>query len=385
MENLELDFENIDLDQLKDYLIEYERKITHNCFDHLKIVKKLKNNKNGSDSFIHFRQCQVCGCQKLAYLKASDAFKLNDFEEIEDFNYEAEDLYCKNSLIYNKLNQELHSRTDSEDEKLHSWILNHNITLEKEKQELLISNLIEYKNKTSSNFIHIINKFLQKEYPIKEEEKAISNLFNQANYSHKEEILKKWFEKTFSKFFEFMPNHWGVCDFENSKVEIDYIIRLSDNLKSHILQHIPSFQDIGYFGVEVKYFDISGNSHKLPEAFAQCIDYSFSKFHIDNKEIRLPCIILLSNLSFDKEYQRYEENHDIHFRTSTFIHAQKNLARKFNIGEFKFETQFDSIKLKSWSISLLDQNYIRYSTNGTETKYTQNKNFSLQRKVGNRS
>lgn len=318
-------------------------------------------------------------------LKKIDALELNDYNEIDNFNNEIKDTYNKNVKIYKNLNTELHSRTTSEDQKIRLWLLNRKITLENEKNELLIAKLTEHKKNSSNNFIYTINKFIKQEYFIKEQNKQLKELFSQPNYPHKEAILKEWFETKFAKFFEFMPDFWGVCDFDDSKVEIDYIIRLSENAKKHILKHVPDFKDIGYFGVEVKYFDINENSHKFPEAFAQCIDYSFSKFHIKNEKIRLPCIVLLSNLSFDKEYQRYEENYDAQFRIANFIDAQRNLVRKFNIGEFRFETEPDGIKLKNWSIKFLDQNYIRYSINGTATKYSQSKNISLERKVGNRS
>lgn len=385
MLHLETDIEQLCLDELKEYCIQFEKKVTHDCFDHLKIVKKAKTNKNGSDSLIYFRQCQICGCQKLQLIKEINALELNDFHEIDYFNYEIESNYNKDITIYKNLYTELFSREASEDQKIRLWLLNRELILEKEKNELLLAKLIEYKKNSSHKFIYIINKFLKQEYFIKEQNEQLKELFSHPNYPHKEVILKEWFEKKFSKFFEFRVSSWGICDFDNSTIEIDYIIKLSESAKKHILQHVPDFKDIGYFGVEVKYFDITENSHKFPEAFAQCIDYSFSKFHIENESIYLPCIVLLSNLSFDKEYLRYEENYDAQFRIATFIDAQKKLARKFNIGEFRFETEPNSLKLKNWAIKFLDQNYIRYTINGVKTTYSQSKNLSLERKVGNRS
>lgn len=40
MESLETDLEQIDLNKLQEYCIQYEKKVVHDCFDHLKIVKK---------------------------------------------------------------------------------------------------------------------------------------------------------------------------------------------------------------------------------------------------------------------------------------------------------------------------------------------------------
>lgn len=383
MENYNLNFSYLNLCELKLQFDEYTNKVIHNCLDNLKIAKKPNTNVSAKKPFIYFNQCQICGCQKGGNISSEEVITFNNNEEITESNSEFAVIYMKNENIYKSLQKEIYTRSMTEDEQIHSWVIDNQLNEEKTKEKLYLSQLVEFKKDYKYNFLQIIHTFLKQEYPISEQNKAINDLFNQPNCSHKEDILKAWFEKTFSRFFDFQPNFWGICEISEAKVEIDYILKLSDKFKQYILQSIPNFKDIGYFGVEVKYLDINSSSHKISEAFAQCIDYSFSKFNIDNNYITLPCVILLSNLSFDKEYSRIEQNYDERFRTFTFIEAQKNLARKFNVGEFKFETETNNLKLKTWSIKFLDQNFIRYVYK--PSTITQSKNLSLGRKFGNRS
>lgn len=385
MKDTEFDFEHLNLDEIKDLIETSSKKVIHDCFKNLKIVKKNISNKNGKDSSIYFHQCQICGCQKHKNLKYLDAFELNNCEELPLFNDEVESFYTHNLKIYNELKRNLHLKTRTEDDELKEWIFEHERFLKKSKCDLLLTSLKEFKKNTDNDLttLNIINTFLKEEYPTLEEHKCISNLFNNPEYKNKEEILKDWFSQKFKKFFILLPNVWGKCEYSNSKVEIDYVARLTPEAKQYILKNIPNFIDVDYFGIEVKFFDVNSNSHKLSEAYAQCIDYSFSKFTINNQNIKLPFIILLSNLSFDKEHHRYQQNYHTTYRFINFLDGQKKLARKFNIGEFKFETEKNDFKLKNWAIKFLDQNYLRYTY--SDKKIMQSQNLSIDRKCGNRS
>jgi hypothetical protein len=381
------DLSDLTLDELTNHYETLKAQVAaHSCkHSTLKIVKKSRKNINGADSYQYIKQCMICGSQKEQAMKREAALINNNNVEPDLYNADLENIFISKDALYKKIMTEITIRTETEDDQIRAWSLNNKLAIEDKKREKFEKYLFDASLEFGSNFIQILHNFITTFSKKPSQHSSIKELLENDTLKNKEEALKVWFKEHFKHIFEIQEEVWGICDYKQTSIRIDFLLKLTEKAKESISKSIPDFEDIGLFGVEVKYFDLEHDTaNNLSEAYAQCIDYSFSKFKLESQTTYLPFILLLSNLSFDKENERLSQVYNLKYRAKTALTSTRTIARKFNIGEFSFTTYPESLRLKGWRINFLDQTYLKSEIFNNKEKYSQGIH-SLARKIGNRS
>lgn len=317
-------------------------------------------------------------------MKKERAIQLNNDKFPNDFNADLESNFLLKKQRVLSISNEIQSRNEPEDAKIFRWVISERNKVEKLLKVEFQDVLKEYQEKLNGSFQQVLNEFVKKTFPISPQSDLLNEVFCGKGI-HPEDDLKLWFKIKFNKFFDIIEDVEGRSDLNGQLVYIDFVLRLRPEFGKVLEEKLPHFKNAGCFGVEVKYFDLSkGCGSNISEAYAQCIDYSFAKFEVYGKKQHLPCLFLLSNLSFDKEIERLQNSLNLRYRALTVFQEATRLANKFKVGTVKFITEENSMKLLSWSFHIYDQKYLSYQRGYSGGKYDQSKNLSLIRKIGNR-
>ncbi|MFP3341325.1 hypothetical protein R0J87_02310 [Halomonas sp. SIMBA_159] len=343
-----------------------------NCEMH----KEIKTREFGGGTHYVY-QCNKCGEQRGGSLKKIDAIKMLNGKKpkVFDSNIE-EERSIKNRIAY----EEISSLWD---------------------EELRITNAINGFPDCQSTFLaeqkkfgELNDKLAQLIENIKDEfgsVMAIRALINQTVLLKKEKYnelreaterftsepeLKNWFNEKLATDFYVYPEVNGVHLSENVNVRIDYVLFPKDHL-------IEEGFEPSYFGVEVKYFNQeNGFTHKTSRGLWQAISYNDSRFHLDNKEIKLKYSLIFSNLSFSKEcmliknYGHEMENDQLEWRG--MIHV----ANHARVGEL--EIKGNKEVYKGWSIKFAGGTYFGSTVYNNESKYKKSNEDVINKvRVGN--
>jgi hypothetical protein len=107
--------------------------------------------------------------------------------------------------------------------------------------------------------------------------------------------LRTWLDDWLHEDFDVWPEVVGKHLTEGSRVKIDYILKPKDHL-------VRAGFKPGPIGLEVKYLPIEhGFSPKASRFVWQAVSYTDCEFDLAGKPVRLPRVLLFSNISFDGE------------------------------------------------------------------------------------
>ncbi len=279
------------LDALAARVREIEEQLAqvHACEEHLEI--RARTFGGGSVHFV--RQCTICGQQRSGPLKASVARTELAGKDVPVFDPGADDQYrAARSALYAELS-ELQIKM-----------------LEIVRPETAAANRDE---RTQIEAAHAevelhMTKAVDASTPLAHREHVLVKalLSHRDRYTPKsdapaskrfgtEKDLADWLEGWIRQDFEVWKEVPGMHLAEQARVRIDYVLRP----KQHLVE--AGFHD-GFFGMELKLLPIEhGFSPKASRAVRQAMSYIDCEFDLEAEMVRLPRVLLFTNMSFEFE------------------------------------------------------------------------------------
>lgn len=180
---------------------------------------------------------------------------------------------------------------------------------------------------------------------------------NPATNFQSEDELKQWLDGWLERDFEVWREVRGRHLTEDARVQADYVLAPRAPL-------VDAGFKPGYFGLEVKYLPlVHGFSPKASRFVWQAVSYTDCSFDLDGKPVRLPRVLLFSNLSFEHELRQLRHLGSPRSNDRSKWDALVELANHANVGQLEILGDRDS--WRGWKISFAGGTYFSQTSNGS--------------------
>lgn len=169
--------------------------------------------------------------------------------------------------------------------------------------------------------------------------------------------LRAWLDSWIAEDFDVLREAAGQHLTERVRVKIDYIL----SPKAALVE--AGFKP-GPIGLEVKYLPTHGGFSPRASRFIwQAVSYTDCAFQIGSEQVRLPRVLVFSNISFDNERARLKGiDHSALSNDRAKWNALLELANHANVGELQIYGTRE--KMLGWRIAFATGVYFRRTRDG---------------------